>query len=429
MIPDWVFRQLPWQLGQLAPLLFFSTLCVAIPARAQVYDVNGRVFDQASGMPVSGARISLAGTTREAATDSAGAFRLAGVPAGTYVLRVSHLAYGERSLAITVPLSTDSVSLALSETAIALKPLTATAISGPERQARGAGYGRRRVTRQQLVRAENTNMTLADVLQQQLPNVRVRRLERVVGSPVCIELRTIRTLSLRPECLSPAVYLDGVPINNPTQLYGTLDVNMIESLEVIPAAEAGARFGTGAQYGALLIETRRPGAARSDTTVEGALLHRGYFDWAQDGSGHRTGWVLLSSAAGTVGGAAAGILAAQQCLRMREQNHDSVVSDCALLPSLGVAAAALVLPALGSSYASRIAGRTQVSEGRIVPAAVGAMMMLLPGYGLIISSERSESTSLRMIGYSMVLVGTPAVTTAADYLFRQLRGNATGRKP
>ena len=59
-------------------------------------------------------------------------------------------------------------------------------------------------------------------------------------------------------CEHPKVYLDGVPVSSPDQLYGMLSLHTIEQLEVIPPGEAGARFGTGSLYGVILITTQRP---------------------------------------------------------------------------------------------------------------------------------------------------------------------------
>jgi hypothetical protein len=221
------------------------------------------------------------------------------------------------------------------------------------------------------------------------------------------------------------VYLDGVPITNPTTLYATLDPRMIESMEVIPAAEAGVRFGSGALYGALLIETIRPGAARREAVVN----RTPNFDWSTETESHRTGRVFVSSLLGNVGGAGLGLLAARQCLRLREPSNDSVITDCEALPTASAAVAAILLPALGGSIASGFAGRTDLSEGRLLPAAVGASMVLVPGYALVLSSRRNDSPGLQLVGYALIGVGAPLVATAADYLFRRLRSSSASRSP
>jgi hypothetical protein len=392
----------------------------AVPAAAQTGEVRGQVIDRRTEAPVRGALIALSGSDQQVETDSLGAFHLSGLRAGRYTLRVTHLAYGERSVGISVVGGeTTRILLTVTENAIALAPLSVAAVSVEERRARGAGYDRNVVTRAQLTASENTHMDLADILRQHAPTVRVRRMERIVGSPVCIELRTIRSSGVQPSCLSPAVYLDGVPITNPTMLYSTLDPRMIESIEVIPAAESGVRFGSGALYGALLIETRRPGGAVRAQTV---LAGRDAFDWASDESGHSTPLVLVSTVAANAAGLAVGLTAARQCLSLRAPSHDSLITDCEVMATLGAGVAAMLLPALSSSLASRWTGRTDLSQGRFVPALVGAGMTVMPGYALALSGQRNDSDTMTNVGYAILVVGTPLITTAADYLFRRLRG-------
>jgi hypothetical protein len=382
--------------------------------------VMGVVEDERTGRPIGDAVVSVVGTASSALTDPRGGFRITGIAPGAYELRVAHVGYGEQTVRITVETGMGPVRLKLSETAVALEPLTVDVLSSEELRTRGAGFRRSVVTRDQIALAENTNMTLPEVLRQYVPSVRVRRNERMVGSDVCIELRTIRGTN-GPSCLSPAVYLDGVPITNPTSLYSTLDPNVVESMEVVPAAEAGARFGTGALYGALLIETRRPGVG-SDNTVNPARA----FDWSQDQRSHP---LLRSFAFGFVGNAAGlalGLAAANQCIATRKPSHDRIISHCETWPTFGAGAAALFLPALAGGFGSGMGGRTDLSNGRFLPAAVGGAMALVPGYALLITSQRSDSDGLRFLGIAIIVVGAPLVTTLSDHLFRTLR-NDDGR--
>lgn len=399
-----------------AALLAWSTLAAG-PAAAQSI-LSGSVEETGTARPIAGVQVNLLPTDRTTTTDEAGRFQFADVAAGAYVLQLRHLAFGELGRAVEVrSAAAVRVRLRVSPAAIELERVDVEVLSASELASRSAGFRRGVVTRAQIAAAENTMMTLEDVLRQYVPSVRIRRIERIVGTPVCIELRTIRVLGLANQCLSPAVYLDGVPIGNPVTLYETLDPRMIESMEVIPAAESGVRFGSGALYGALLIETIRPGGARAEERV----VRTPNFDWSTEPRTHPTARVFASSVIGNVGGAALGLLAARQCLRLRAPSNDSVVTDCSALSTAGVAAAAIVLPALGGGIASGRAGRTTLSEGRLLPATVGASMALVPGYALVLSSRRNDSDGLQFIGYALITVGAPVLATAADYLFRRLR--------
>ncbi|MGH7468373.1 MAG: carboxypeptidase regulatory-like domain-containing protein [Longimicrobiales bacterium] len=384
----------------------------------QTGQILGQLVDERSGQPVAGAQILLAGTALQTTTDDDGIFRLRNIPPGTYRLQVNHIAFGPRSVDAAVEAGRSlNLKITLTETAITLAPLTVEAISAAERQTRSAGFARSMVTREQIARAENTNMTLSEILRTEVPSIRVRRLERIPGQPVCIEFRQVRVLQ-QASCLSPAVYLDGALVTNPTGLYDNLDLSMIESLEVIPLSEAGVRFGYGALHGALLIQTRRPGSASEE--VRG-VRQRHNFDWKQEPRGHRTPLVFVSTVAGNAAGAALGYAVARQCLHLRTPGNDGIVSDCSLLPTLGSGLAALFLPAVSSGLVSRLVGQTENSRGQFMPAAVGAAMAILPGYALAVSAKRNNDQSQATVGYVLIAVGAPFITTASDYLFRKLK--------
>jgi len=411
-----------------APLLALLTAVGATaPAEAQTSTVRGVVVAADTREPVVEALVILAGTSHSALTNESGQFLIEGVRPATYDLRVSHIAFGERTVEIEVVASEPtSIRITLSTTAIVLEAVDVEVFTQEEVQARAAGFRRNLVTRDQIALSENTNLTMADVLRLHFPTVRLRRSENIVGGDTCIELRTIRTIGRNSPCLSPAVYLDGVPVMNPTSLYQTLDPRIIESMEVVPAAEAGARFGTGALYGALLIETRRPGAADPEERERQLVRGPRAFDWSMERSTHPSARSFLFAFVGNAAGLALGIAAANECIGTRAPSNDRIIAKCDTWPTFGAAAAALALPALGGGFGSWLGGRTQQSRGKLVASAVGGTMALVPGYALIISSRRDDSSGLYWLGTALVAVGVPLVTTLSDYLFRSLRQGETG---
>ncbi|MEM6285650.1 MAG: TonB-dependent receptor [Bacteroidota bacterium] len=88
------------------PLLSALLVLLAPLAAAQTGGVAGRVTDAATGSPLPGATVRLldgqGALARGAATDVDGAYRLGGVPAGTYTLAVSYLGYAEARQPVTV---------------------------------------------------------------------------------------------------------------------------------------------------------------------------------------------------------------------------------------------------------------------------------------------------------------------------------------
>ncbi|MGB5896229.1 MAG: carboxypeptidase-like regulatory domain-containing protein, partial [Ignavibacteriaceae bacterium] len=62
--------------------------------------VSGKVID-VNGDAIIGANVFLKGTTMGAATDLNGNYTIEGVPAGTYTIRVSAVAYKAQELSVT----------------------------------------------------------------------------------------------------------------------------------------------------------------------------------------------------------------------------------------------------------------------------------------------------------------------------------------
>lgn len=107
-----------WVIALGAGLL--ACLANVAPAGAQkasVLLVN--VAEVGTGAPVSGAEVLVFGLGRRAHTDSTGEARLAGIPAGTYEVRVRRIGFSATSL--LVPLERDSTTLA-----VLLRPAVAT---------------------------------------------------------------------------------------------------------------------------------------------------------------------------------------------------------------------------------------------------------------------------------------------------------------
>lgn len=192
---------------------------------------------------------------------------------------------------------------------------------------------------------------------------------------------------------------------------------------MVPPSEAGARYGTGALYGVILIETARPG--REGPGGAPALpmlpLRRGSstYDWSTevaDQPGLRT---FLASALGSAVGLGLGVAAAGRCIAIDEK--DQVVSECGTGGNALAVGTAFALPALGGAVGARWAGSTEASRGRLLPALLGAGLALFPGYAFSLSTVGSGSEASNIAGALFLVVGTPALVTVADGLFRNRR--------
>jgi iron complex outermembrane receptor protein len=110
-------------------------LLAALPAAAQNGTIKGTVFDSESKQALSGASISIAGTTLGATTFSDGTFVVDNVPAGRVVIDVTYVGYNpfRTELEITAGKSTGT-TIFLDPVAIPLMPVIVTATTAKERQ-------------------------------------------------------------------------------------------------------------------------------------------------------------------------------------------------------------------------------------------------------------------------------------------------------
>lgn len=385
--------------------------------------VSGRILDQNTDDPVEGAEIRLLGTSRSAVSDVRGSFRFEDIPPRIYQLEIRHLAYGVHTQEIVVEAETSlSLQIGISRKAIEIEPLTVQVFTARDFRLRASGTSIAEVSREELDFADLTGMNLGQVLEQHIPGIQVRETTALVGLPMCVEYRGARFGQFDGSCRSPAVYLDGIPVNNPTYLYASLDMGDIERLEMVPPAEAGVRFGTGALWGALVIETRLPGIGsdQKEAFRIGPLTVAAY-DWRRESKPHNWWRVYASSLVGNAIGLAVGVPLASECIEVVSPTFDRVTTECSAWPTMGSALAGLAFPAIGSTLGAQWGGQTSLSRGKFMPLAISAVMALIPGYALEVSSRRSDWKTTSLMAKLILGFGVPAAVTFSERLFRKLR--------
>lgn len=256
--------------------LVFLTFLLAVPAAVDAQTtgtVTGRVLDEASGEPVVGAQIFLAGTSRGMTTNQEGRFIMVGVPAGTYELRATVIGYAQESRQITVTAGeATAVDFTLRQSAIELGAVMVTA-SGQEQRTRELGNSVATIRTSDVSSGPVNSVTT--LLQSRAPGVTVQQGSGSAGTAARFRIRGSNSVSLSNE---PLVIVDGVRVNvNDTDLLSTggqyasrlndFNVEQIESIEILKGPAAAALYGTAAANGVVQITTKRGRAGTAQWTV------------------------------------------------------------------------------------------------------------------------------------------------------------------
>lgn len=270
-------------MGKLRTLTASLLLAMAaLPSLANAQErgtVAGVVTAAESEAPLSGANVTVEGTSLRSVTDAQGRYRLA-VPAGQHTIRVGLIGRQGMSRTVTVaPGATVATNFSLSTSAVALDAVVVNAVTGQTERKREVGSNVATIAVADINKGPITKV--ADVLTGRTAGVNLQGVNGATGTSQRIRIRGANSLSLSNE---PLIYVDGVLFNNGTgglavggQDFSRLnDLNSedIASIEVLKGPAASALYGTAAANGVLLITTKR---GRSGTTewrayVEGGRL-------------------------------------------------------------------------------------------------------------------------------------------------------------
>lgn len=237
------------------PTLRDLSLGLASPAR-----LLGRLVDFATSQPIAGATVHLEGTRLEQLTDEQGRFALPDVPPGAHELRISHPAYGTHADSVQIEAGrTAALEIRLPASAVELEGVVATALSRRSQAARVRSTPLRLLDRAEIERAGAGARHIGELVRG-LPGATVRESGGDAGAGLCIEaVRRMRSDRTARGCEMVMVYVDDVRMMDAWENLRNLPLADIESIELLAPGEAGARYGTGAGTGVLLIYTRGNG--------------------------------------------------------------------------------------------------------------------------------------------------------------------------
>jgi TonB-linked SusC/RagA family outer membrane protein len=249
--------------------------------------IRGAVQDAVTGRSLTGAQISIAGTSLGALSNDQGQFLLLNVPAGTHTVRVLFIGYKSEEQTLEVPAGqTVTVQFLLGQTAINLDEIIVTGTAGATER-RALGNSATRLNTENIVNDANLQ-TVNELLTGRAPGVSLTNQSGQVGTSARVRIRGAGSLNAG---LDPVYYVDGVRVtadvadgystsNGVVQGTSPLDAippNDIESIEVIKGPAAATLYGAQAAGGVIQIITKKGRAGEGVRFT--AELQAGQNDW------------------------------------------------------------------------------------------------------------------------------------------------------
>jgi len=277
--------------------------------------ITGRVIDAKTKRPIPRASITLDETTKGVSTNDDGTYRLPDIPAGKHRITVRYLGYLRQTHAVTVTEdSTFHLDFSLEPVVNTLDQVVVTA-TGAQR-IRELGHVVATLNADSLVK--NAPITsVAELLTARIPGLEVVTSNGgMAGGEIVLRVRGQSTTVLDPQ---PIVIIDGVRYKNTNTVpnggtgssdgvaedrrpFGAeqrsplndLNVNDIETLELVKGPSASTLYGPDAANGVLVITTKRAKGGKTEWHVyahprlsdisrtQSIVPERGYWAWGHD---------------------------------------------------------------------------------------------------------------------------------------------------
>jgi TonB-linked SusC/RagA family outer membrane protein len=258
-------------------LLLAVLLCGMMSVFAQSV-VRGKVTDEKSGQPISGATIKVKGGRETTTSKADGTFEInAKSGSSLEITEVGHLTQ-------TIKISgAGDVDVKLQQDSKGLTEVVVTAL-GIKREKKALGYTVSTVNKKDL--EQRPEGDIARVLNGKAPGVNILNTSGLSGSGTNIVIRAIGTITGNSQ---PLFVVDGVPFNGSTNdnsnfTFGNqnssrfldLDPNNIENVSVLKGLSATTLYGEFGRNGVILITTKNGNASKANKKTE-ITLTQSYF--------------------------------------------------------------------------------------------------------------------------------------------------------
>jgi len=238
-------------------------------SHAQEITVSGMVTDASTDTPLPGATVSLQGTSQGTATSSDGTYELTVPSEGTLVF--SFVGYTTQEIPIE---GRTTIDVTLRPGVQQLEEVVKVGFGQQEERSVTGSISQ--VSSEELEATEVTSFE--EALQGRTPGVRITNSSGKLGQGIRVRIRGNSSVTGDNQ---PLFVVDGTPLNNqnlsdngaPTNPLSQINVNDIESIEVLKDASATAIYGARASNGVVLITTKQGASGGSQFSVS---LKRGW---------------------------------------------------------------------------------------------------------------------------------------------------------
>lgn len=239
-------------------LAFLMVMLSGFYAMAQERTVTGTVTDGDANAPLPGVSVLVQGTSTGTVTDIDGKYSIS-VPSTGTTLVFSFLGYARQEL----PLGNSNViNVTLTPEDATLSEVVVTAF-GLEREKKSLTYTTQDVGTRELSEARELNVM--NSLSGKVAGLSITRAGSGVGAPTRVVLRGNRSISGDSQ---PLYIVDGVPAAG----IETLNPDDIESINVLKGPNAAALYGSRANNGAIVVNTKKGASGRLNVNVNTSFM-------------------------------------------------------------------------------------------------------------------------------------------------------------
>lgn len=238
--------------------IFGLVLLLSGVAHAQSGTLRGQITDAETGETIPGANVFITELARGAASDIDGGYVIAGIPVGTYNVRVSYLGYQTANEQVTIQAGQETVlDFALESGAIGLDELVVSGYALVNKRELTGSIARVSSSDFEHVAAQNTEA----FLQGRAAGVNITTTSGNPGGAMRVTVRGNGSINAASE---PLFIVDGVQMSfsqlsqqTSTSPLNSINPSDIESIEVLKDAATAAIYGSQAANGVVLITTKR----------------------------------------------------------------------------------------------------------------------------------------------------------------------------